>query len=124
VSAILAVEDLRKTFGGIVAVDGATFTVEEGSVTGLIGPNGAGKTTIFNLISGFYERDGGEIRYDGTDIDDLMTVGPVEQGIWSTSAGIGFGGLGAGVAGGVGYGSPGVLASTAAAAGVGIDAYH
>jgi len=65
---ILAVEALRKSFGGITAVDGAEFTVEQGTITGLIGPNGAGKSTTFNLITGVYTPDSGRVQFDGTDI--------------------------------------------------------
>ncbi|WP_115863807.1 ABC transporter ATP-binding protein [Halorussus litoreus] len=93
-TAILDVEDLRKTFGGITAVDGATFEVEEGTITGLIGPNGAGKTTTFNLISGFYTPDGGEIRYRGTDLQGIMRPSDAEQGIWMSASGLTFGGAG------------------------------
>ncbi|WP_049970263.1 ABC transporter ATP-binding protein [Haladaptatus cibarius] len=64
----LRVENLRKTFGGITAVDGATFSVEQGSFTGLIGPNGAGKSTTFNLITGVYQPDGGAVYFDDEDI--------------------------------------------------------
>jgi len=92
--AILQVENLRKTFGGIVAVDGATFEVQRGTITGLIGPNGAGKTTTFNCISGFYEPDGGEIRYDGRETQELMAPSVQERAIWITSAAIGLGLLG------------------------------
>ncbi|MXR50063.1 ATP-binding cassette domain-containing protein [Halovenus sp. WSH3] len=66
--AILSVQDLRKSFGGITAVDGVSFEIEPGSITGLIGPNGAGKSTTFNLISGAYTPDSGTIVFDGTDI--------------------------------------------------------
>ena len=52
-TAILEVQDLRVSFGGIHALDGASFAIEGGKTTGLIGPNGAGKTTLFNAISGF-----------------------------------------------------------------------
>ena len=65
---ILAVEQLKKGFGGIQAVDGATFGVAPGSITGLIGPNGAGKSTTFDLITGVHSPDSGRIRFDGTDI--------------------------------------------------------
>ncbi|WP_435348907.1 ABC transporter ATP-binding protein [Haloarchaeobius sp. HRN-SO-5] len=68
---ILAVEDLRKSFGGLVAVDGATFEVERGDVVGLIGPNGAGKSTTFNLITGYYEADAGTVRFRDEDVTDL-----------------------------------------------------
>jgi len=58
---LLAVHDLRKTFGGIVAVDNLSFEIREGEVFGIIGPNGSGKTTVLNLISGVYQPDRGEI---------------------------------------------------------------
>jgi branched-chain amino acid transport system ATP-binding protein len=60
-----------KQFGGNRAVDGASFTIEAGSVTGLIGPNGAGKTTSFNCISGFVRPDAGTITFDGTEITGM-----------------------------------------------------
>jgi neutral amino acid transport system ATP-binding protein len=62
------VRDLRVHFGGVQAVDGASFSVRPGSVTALIGPNGAGKTTAFNLITGFVRADGGTVTFDGTDV--------------------------------------------------------
>ncbi len=65
---ILAVEGLRKSFGGITAVDGVSFDVERGTITGLIGPNGAGKSTTFNLVTGVNAPDTGVVRFDGTDI--------------------------------------------------------
>jgi ABC-type branched-subunit amino acid transport system ATPase component len=49
---LLEVSDIRASFGGVRALDGATFAVQPGTITGLIGPNGAGKTTVFNCISG------------------------------------------------------------------------
>ncbi|HEY5209736.1 MAG TPA: ABC transporter ATP-binding protein [Stellaceae bacterium] len=65
---LLAVRDLAVSFGGIKAVDGASFEVAEGEVFSIIGPNGAGKTSVFNLISRIYEADAGGIAFDGTDI--------------------------------------------------------
>ncbi|MDX6580145.1 MAG: branched-chain amino acid transport system ATP-binding protein [Gaiellales bacterium] len=62
---ILSVELLTKRFGGVAAVDGCTFSVEEGSVTALIGPNGSGKTTAFNLITGYLPADQGSVSFDG-----------------------------------------------------------
>ena len=64
----LRVSNLRKTFGGIVAVDGASFDVEGESITGLIGPNGAGKSTTFNLITGVHRADAGRVVFNGIDI--------------------------------------------------------
>ena len=68
-SALLQVDAISRRFGGISAVDGATFDVEAGSITGLIGPNGAGKTTAFNVISGFLRAQGGTITFDGKRIE-------------------------------------------------------
>lgn len=66
--AILAVEGLSKSFGGVKAQQDVSFSLAEGSVTGLIGPNGAGKTTLFNLITGAYLADSGDIRFLGKPI--------------------------------------------------------
>jgi branched-chain amino acid transport system permease protein len=70
-SPLLEVRGLEKRFGGVHAVDGLSFTVDEGSITALIGPNGSGKTTVFNLIGGTISADAGEIRLDGRRIDRL-----------------------------------------------------
>jgi neutral amino acid transport system ATP-binding protein len=69
VSSLLEVEGLVRRFGGVHAVDGASFAVEERSVTSLIGPNGAGKSTLFNVVSGFLRPDGGHVLLDGRRID-------------------------------------------------------
>jgi neutral amino acid transport system ATP-binding protein len=66
--AIFAVRGLSKRFGGLRAVDGATFDVARGSITALIGPNGAGKTTLFNVVTGFYRADAGAVSFDGRSI--------------------------------------------------------
>jgi neutral amino acid transport system ATP-binding protein len=68
-SPLLVVDDISRRFGGLRAVDHASFDVQEGSITGLIGPNGAGKTTAFNLISGFLKVHGGTIAFDGARIE-------------------------------------------------------
>ena len=120
---ILEVEDLRKSFGGIQAVDGATFDVESGTVTGLIGPNGAGKTTTFNLVSGFLEPDRGTIRFDGTDTRELMRPSPEENRIWTIAAGVSFGGIGAAAAAAAGYPVPVMLGAGIVGVGVGAGAY-
>ena len=65
---LLEVSDIRASFGGVRALDGATFSVEAGTITGLIGPNGAGKTTVFNCISGLVDGFDGAVRFDGFDI--------------------------------------------------------
>jgi ABC-type branched-subunit amino acid transport system ATPase component len=64
----LIVDDLRCVFGGVQAVDGASFACREGQITGLIGPNGAGKSTVLNAIAGQVRAVGGSIRYRGADI--------------------------------------------------------
>jgi branched-chain amino acid transport system ATP-binding protein len=67
---LLEVEEVVVRFGGVVAVNGATFHVDEGTVVGLMGPNGAGKTTLFNVITGLQEPTHGRVRFDGRDITD------------------------------------------------------
>jgi branched-chain amino acid transport system ATP-binding protein len=64
-STVLEVRDLRKSFGGIVAVDGVSFDVNEGEILGIIGPNGSGKSTLFNCILGQLKPTGGDVRLDG-----------------------------------------------------------
>jgi branched-chain amino acid transport system ATP-binding protein/branched-chain amino acid transport system permease protein len=66
---LLEVKGLEKRFGGVRAVDGASFAVPEGSITALIGPNGSGKTTVFNLIGGTMAPQAGEVWFDGRRID-------------------------------------------------------
>lgn len=65
---LLSVHDLFKSFGGLVAVAGVSFDIEENSIVGLIGPNGAGKTTVFNIITGNHRPNKGEIIFDRMDI--------------------------------------------------------
>ncbi len=64
----LEVEKLKKTFGGLVAVQNFDMTLEKGEIVGLIGPNGAGKTTVFNIVAGFYQPDAGHVRFEGKDL--------------------------------------------------------
>ena len=68
---MIVVEDVVKTFGGFRAVDGATLTIGEGTITGLIGPNGAGKTTLFNVIAGVLKPTAGKVTMLGEDITGL-----------------------------------------------------
>jgi branched-chain amino acid transport system ATP-binding protein len=84
---ILEVDDLSRRFGGLTAVDGLTFAVEEGAVHGLIGPNGAGKTTTFNVISGFYAPTSGRVRFRGRVISGLKTSAIARLGVVRTFQG-------------------------------------
>ncbi|MEM9223933.1 MAG: ABC transporter ATP-binding protein [Pseudomonadota bacterium] len=67
-SPLLSVSELSRSFYGVKALDGASFNVAPGTITGLIGPNGAGKTTVFNCVSGVVPPDGGTVVFDGTEI--------------------------------------------------------
>jgi branched-chain amino acid transport system ATP-binding protein len=68
---LLGVQDVSVRFGGVIALNGLTFTVDEGQMCALIGPNGAGKTTLFNVISRLYEPTDGSVTFAG---DDLLAV--------------------------------------------------
>ena len=81
---MLEVKNLCKHYGGIRAVDGATFTVEKGSITALIGPNGAGKTTAFNCISRTVAPTSGEVWLDGQRIDHLRPHKVTAKGLSRT----------------------------------------
>ncbi|MBX0294200.1 ABC transporter ATP-binding protein [Haloarcula nitratireducens] len=83
-SPLLEVEGLRKEFGGVTAVDGASFRVAPGSLTGLIGPNGAGKSTTFNCITGIHEPTAGTVRFDGRDVTGLPPYALAERGLVRT----------------------------------------
>ena len=66
--ALLEVDNVSRRFGGILALDELSLTVDEGEIAGLIGPNGAGKTTAFNVITRLYRPHGGAVRYEGKDL--------------------------------------------------------
>jgi branched-chain amino acid transport system ATP-binding protein len=70
-TAVLAVSDLKKSFGGIVAVDGVSFDVNEGEILGIIGPNGSGKSTLFNCILGQLRPSAGDVHLDGRPVTGL-----------------------------------------------------
>ncbi|MCA1972128.1 MAG: ABC transporter ATP-binding protein [Caenispirillum sp.] len=80
----LAVQDVALYFGGLRALDGVTFSAEQGSVTSVIGPNGAGKTSLFNTISGFYKANTGSIRFFGDSVDRLHAPDRAKLGMART----------------------------------------
>ena len=82
--ALLEVENVTKRFGGIVALDGVSFTAETGEIVGLIGPNGAGKTTAFNVITRLYTPDEGDVRFEGKSLLEVRPSGVVTRGIART----------------------------------------
>jgi branched-chain amino acid transport system ATP-binding protein len=69
--ALLSIESVVKRFGGLLAVNGVSFEVEQGAIVSMIGPNGAGKTTAFNCITGLYPVTAGDVRFDGRSIVGL-----------------------------------------------------
>ena len=81
---LLELEEVRKTFGAVRAVDGVSFQVEAGQMAGLIGPNGAGKTTLFNTLAGIHRPDGGAIQLDGRRIDGLEPFRVFRSGLSRT----------------------------------------
>jgi branched-chain amino acid transport system ATP-binding protein len=82
--ALLQVIGVTVRFGGIVALDGVSFDVEDGQVCGLIGPNGAGKTTLFNCLSRLYPFQEGSIRFSGRSLVDVPRHGIASLGIGRT----------------------------------------
>jgi branched-chain amino acid transport system ATP-binding protein len=80
----LEVKDITIRFGGLVAVDHVTFHVEKGEIVSIIGPNGAGKTTVFNMLTGVYQVDTGEILFEGKPIHNHAPQEIVEAGISRT----------------------------------------
>jgi len=81
---LLEVENLTKSFGGLIAVKGVSFTVEEGEIIGIIGPNGAGKTTLFNVITGYLKADSGTIKFRGENVTRLPPHKIANKGIART----------------------------------------
>jgi branched-chain amino acid transport system ATP-binding protein len=81
---LLEVDSVTKRFGGIVALDGVSFTAERGEIIGLIGPNGAGKTTAFNVITRLYTPDEGDVSFDGESMLDTSPSGVIRRGIART----------------------------------------
>jgi branched-chain amino acid transport system ATP-binding protein len=81
---LLEVRNLVKDFGGLRAVNKCSLSVRRGTITGLIGPNGAGKTTLFNLITGFYKPDSGQVIFRGEDITGLPPHKVFHKGLCRT----------------------------------------
>ncbi|MCE4612926.1 MAG: ABC transporter ATP-binding protein [Desulfurococcales archaeon] len=73
--------DLRKSFGGIRALDGVSIAVDKGSVVSIVGPNGAGKTTLFKCIAGYYKPDGGKILLKGEEVQGKRPPELVRRGV-------------------------------------------
>ena len=82
--ALLDVQNLSISFGGLRAVDDFEIHIEKGQLYGLIGPNGAGKTTVFNLLTGVYKPNEGIITLDGVDITGKKTIEINREGIART----------------------------------------
>ena len=84
--ALLSVEGITRRFGGIVALDDVSLSVDKGEIAGLIGPNGAGKTTAFNVITRLYEPDAGRVVFDGTDLLAVPPYKVVRHGVPGSGA--------------------------------------
>jgi branched-chain amino acid transport system ATP-binding protein len=82
--ALLEATQLRKEFGGLVAVDDVDFVIQERTIVGLIGPNGAGKTTFFNMLTGVYKPTAGVIAFDGEDLTGKPPHAFTQRGIGRT----------------------------------------
>jgi branched-chain amino acid transport system ATP-binding protein len=82
--ALLEINDVTVRFGGVVAVNGASFSVEQGKVAALIGPNGAGKTTTFNVVTGLEPPTSGTVTFDGKDVTGLSVHRRARRGIGRT----------------------------------------
>ncbi|MEK7715620.1 MAG: ABC transporter ATP-binding protein [candidate division NC10 bacterium] len=80
----LEARDLRKSFGGVRAVDGCSFSVPRGKISGLIGPNGSGKTTTFNLLTGLATPDAGAVIYRGESLSGLKPYQIFRKGVTRT----------------------------------------
>ena len=81
---ILDIRSISKTFGGLQVIENLDLTVDDGEVVSVIGPNGAGKTTVFNIISGIYQPDSGDIRLDGKSVVGLSPDQIANRGIART----------------------------------------
>jgi branched-chain amino acid transport system ATP-binding protein len=85
---VLRIEDMTKIFGGLTALQGVTFSISAGEITGIIGPNGAGKTTLFNIVTGIYDPTSGKVYYGGKDITGFPPEKLARLGMVRTFQGI------------------------------------
>ena len=81
---LLKCENVTKRFGGLVAVDDMSFTIDHGEMMAIVGPNGAGKTTMFNLINGVFPADEGTILFDGVDVTNFPAFKRAHLGMGRT----------------------------------------
>lgn len=81
---VLEIQELRKSFGGVTAVNGVSLTLEPRHIYGLIGPNGSGKTTVFNCITGLERQDDGRVFFQGERIDGLKPYQIAQKGVGRT----------------------------------------
>jgi branched-chain amino acid transport system ATP-binding protein len=81
---LLQLDHVSRRFGGVVALDDVSLSVEQGEIAGLIGPNGAGKTTAFNVITRLYKPDSGEVTFDGESLLGTPAHGVIRRGIART----------------------------------------
>jgi branched-chain amino acid transport system ATP-binding protein len=84
VTALLEIDHVSRSFGGLRAVNDVSFTVGEGEVVSIIGPNGAGKTTLFNVISGLFPPSSGDVRFCGKSLVGMPTHRIAQSGIGRT----------------------------------------
>ncbi len=82
--ALLRLEDVTKRFGGLIAVDQVSLTIDRGEFVGIVGPNGSGKTTLFNVISGVFYPDAGRVFFNGADITRMPSYKRAPLGIGRT----------------------------------------
>lgn len=82
--ALLEIENMSKTFGGLKAISNVTFSLDKGRIVSIIGPNGAGKTTFFNTLTGIYKPDGGTIKFNGKSLVGLRPDQIAARGIART----------------------------------------
>ena len=84
IMALLELENLSKSFGGLLAINNLSFSINQGNIIGLMGPNGSGKTTLFNLITGLLKPDKGRIRFNNKDITGIPSYKICQIGIART----------------------------------------